>query len=131
MNKSTTPHPDWPWTLREGDVKRREFTPDDIRLSLVTLYTYGGDSFVVLSQAEPGNDKHYWYIQSTIALQGPHKDEYIVGIGWNDGTKAVYLERLFQWPDENIIIDMFQQAFQRRTLDLSGFEIPSYLLSQE
>ena len=19
MNKSTTPHPDWPWTLREGD----------------------------------------------------------------------------------------------------------------
>ena len=73
----------------------------------------------------------HWYIQSTIALQGPHKDEYIVGIGWNDGTKAVYLERLFQWPDENIIIDMFQQAFQRRTLDLSGFEIPPYLLSQE
>ena len=129
MNKSTTPHPDWPWTLREGDVKRREFTPDDIRLSLVTLYTYGGDSFVVLRQEEPGNDKHYWYIQSAIALQGPHKDEYIVGIGWNDGTKAVYLERLFQWPDLNIVIDMFQQAFQRRALDLSGFEVPSYLPS--
>ena len=64
MNKSTTPRPDWLWILREGDVKRREFTPDDIRLSLVTLYTYGGDSFVVLRQEEPGNDKHYWYIRT-------------------------------------------------------------------
>ena len=128
MNKSTTPHPDWPWTLSEGGVKRQEFTPDDIELNLITLCP-DGDSFVILSQEEPGNDKHYWYIQSAIALQGPHKDEYIVGIGWNDGTKEVYLERLFQWPDENIIIDMFQQAFQRRTLDLSGFEIPSYLRS--
>ncbi len=78
---------------------------------------------------EPGNDKHYWYIQSAIVPQGPHKDEYIVGIGWNDGTKAVYLERLFHWLDLNIIIDMFQQAFQRRALDLSGFEVPAYLLS--
>ena len=123
MNKSTTPHPNWPWTLSEGGVKRREFTSDDIELNLITLCS-DGDSFVILSQEEPGNDKHYWFIQSTIALQGPHKDEYIVGIGWNDGTKAVYLERLFQWPDLNIVIDMFQQAFQRKELDLSGFEVP-------
>ena len=128
MNKLTTPHPDWPWTLREGDVKRREFTPDDIEFNLITLCP-DNDSFVILSQEEPGNDKHYWYIQSAIALQGPHKDEYIVGIGWNDGTKAVYLERLFQRPDLNIVIDMFQQAFQRRALDLSGFEVPPNLLS--
>ena len=128
MNKSTTPHPDWPWTLSEGGVKRREFIPDDIRLSLVMLYPYG-DSFVVLGQEEPGNDKHFWYIQSAIVPQGPHKDEYVVGIGWNDGTKAVYLERLFHWLDLNIVIDMFQQAFQRRALDLSGFEVPSYLRS--
>ena len=128
MNKSTTPHPDWPWTLSEGGVKRREFTLNDIERDLITLCP-DGDSFVILSQEEPGNDKHYWYIQSAIALQGPHKDEYIVGIGWNDGTKAVYLERLFQWSDLNIVIDMFQQAFQRRALDLSGFEVPSYLRS--
>ena len=128
MNKSTTLHPDWPWTLSEGGVKRREFTLDDIELDLITLCP-DGDSFVIMSQEEPGNDKHYWYIQSAIALQGPHKDEYIVGIGWNDGTKAVYLERLFQWPDLNIVIDMFQQAFERRALDLSGFEIPLYLRS--
>ena len=127
MNNSTTPHPDWSWTLSEGDVKRREFTPDDIELALMTL-SPDGDSFVILSQEEPGNDEHYWYIQSAIALQGPHKDEYIVGIGWNDGTKAVYLERLFQWSDLYIVIDMFQQAFQRRALDLSEFEDQSDLL---
>lgn len=122
------PHPDWPWTLSEGGVIRRDFTWENIEYDLVQLYP-DNDSFVILNQEEPGNDKHYWYIQSAIALQGPHKDKYIVGIGWSDGSKAVYLERLFHWSDLDAVLELFQQAFRRQALDLTGFEDQSDILS--
>ena len=28
--------------------------------------------------------KDYWFIQSAVALAGPHTGEYVVGVGWND-----------------------------------------------
>ena len=121
------PHPDWPWTLSEGGTIHQDFKWENIEYDLTELYP-DGDSFLILEQKDPKNDKNYWYIQSAIALQGPHKDEYILGIGWGEGTNRAYLERLFHRSDLDAVIGMFKQAFQRQALDLSGFEDQSDML---
>ena len=48
------------------------------------------DSFVILEQKQ---GKQYWFIQSAVALAGPHTGEYVVGVGWNDGGEKHYIER--------------------------------------
>ena len=122
------PHPDWPWTLSEGGNLFRDFTWENIEYDLAQLYP-DNDSFIILEQKDPKDDKKYWYIQSAIALQGPHKDEYIVGIGWSDGVNRGYLERLFHWDAlEEEVMPIFEWAYQRKPLDLTGFEDQSDLL---
>ena len=115
------PHPDWPWTLSEGGNILREFTREDIEHDLAELYP-DNDSFLILEQKDPKDSKKYWYIQSAIALQGPNKDDYIVGVGWSGETGPALMERCYHWKDLNTVIDIFEQAFQRKPLDLSGYE---------
>ena len=115
------PHPDWPWTLSEGGNILREFTWEDIEHDLAELYP-DNDSFLILEQKDPKDSKKYWYIQSAIALQGPNKDDYIVGVGWSGETGPALMERCCHWKDLNTVIDIFEQAFQRKPLDLSGYE---------
>ncbi len=115
------PHPDWPWILSEGGNILREFTWEDIEHNLAELYP-DNDSFLILEQKDPKDDKKYWYIQSAIALQGPNKDDYIVGVGWRGETGPALMERCYHWKDLNTVIDIFEQAFRRKPLDLSGYE---------
>ncbi len=115
------PHPDWPWTLSEGGNILREFTWEDIEHDLAELYP-DNDSFLILEQKDPKDSKKYWYIQSAIALQGPNKDDYIVGVGWSGETGPALMERCYHWKDLNTVIDIFERAFQRKPLDLSGYE---------
>lgn len=115
------PHPDWPWTLSEGGNILREFTWEDIEQDLAELYP-DNDSFLILEQKDPKDSKKYWYIQSAIALQGPNKDDYIVGVGWSGETGPALMERCCHWKDLNTVIGIFEQAFRRKPLDLSGYE---------
>ncbi len=115
------PHPDWPWTLSEGGNILQSFTWEDIEYNLNELYP-DNDSFLILEQKDPKDGKRYWFIQSAIALQGPNKDDYIVGIGWSGETGPVLMERCYHWKDLDTVIGIFEQAFQRKQLDLSGYE---------
>ena len=115
------PHPDWPWTLSEGGNILREFTWENIEHDLAELYP-DNDSFLILEQKDPKDDKRYWFIQSAIALQGPDKDNYIVGIGWGGEAGPALVERCYHWKDLDTVIGIFEQAFQRKSLDLSGYE---------
>ena len=115
------PHPDWPWTLSEGGNILRDFTWENIEYDLAELYP-DSDSFLILEQKDPKNDEHYWYIQSAIALKGPNKDNYIVGVGWTGESGPALMERCYHWKDLDTVIGIFEQAFQRKPLDLSGYE---------
>ncbi len=115
------PHPDWPWTLSEGGNILREFTWEDIEHDLAELYP-DNDSFLILEQKDPKDSKKYWYIQSAIALQGPNKDDYIVGVGWSGETGPALMERCYHWKDLNTVIGIFERAFRRKPLDLSGYK---------
>ena len=115
------PHPDWLWTLSEGGNILREFTWENIEHDLAELYP-DNDSFLILEQKDPKDDKRYWFIQSAIALQGPDKDNYIGGIGWGGEAGPALVERCYHWKDLDTVIGIFEQAFQRKSLDLSGYE---------
>lgn len=115
------PNPDWPWVLSEGGTLHSEFTWENIEYDLAELYP-DHDSFIILEQKDPKDDKKYWYIQSAIALQGPNKDCYIVGVGWNGEAGPVLMERCYHWKDLDTVIEIFARAFQRKSLDLTGYE---------
>lgn len=115
------PRPDWPWTLSEGGNILREFTWENIEYDLTELYP-DNDSFLILEQKDPKDDKRYWFIQSAIALEGPNKDNYIVGVGWSGETGPTLVERCYHWKDLDTVIAIFEQAFQGKPLDLSGYE---------
>lgn len=115
------PHPDWPWTLSEGGSILKSFAWEDIEHNLAELYP-DNDSFLILEQKDPGNDKKYWYIQCAIAIQGPEKDNYIIGVGWSGDTGPALMERCYHWKDLDTVIEIFEKAFQRKPLDLSGYE---------
>ena len=115
------PHPDWPWTLSEGGNILQEFTWENIEHDLAELYP-DGDSFLILEQKDPKNNERYWYIQSAIALKGPNKDYYTVGIGWSGESGPALVERCYHWKDLDTVIGIFERAFQGKCLDLSGYE---------
>lgn len=115
------PHSGWPWTLSEGGNVRREFSWEDIEHDLAELYP-DNDSFLILEQKDPADSKRYWYIQSAIALAGPNKDYYIVGVGWPGESGPALVERCYHWKDLDTVIGMFQRAFRGESLDLTGYE---------
>ena len=115
------PHPDWPWTLSEGGNLFRTFTWNNIEYDLAELYP-DNDSFLILEQKDPADETRYWFIQSAIALKGPQKVFYIVGVGWNGVSGPVLVERCYHWKDLDTVIGIFEQAFQRKPVDLSGYE---------
>ncbi|MCI8423522.1 MAG: hypothetical protein HFF50_08340 [Lawsonibacter sp.] len=115
------PHPDWPWTLSESGTIQTRFVWADIEYNLAELYP-SSDSFLILEQKDPENPKNYWFIQSAIALRGPEKDNYIVGVGWNGAEGPVLLERCYHWKKLDTVIEIFERAFRREALDLTGYE---------
>lgn len=113
------PHPDWPWVLTVGGMPRSNFDWADIQAELRRLYP-DNDSFLILEQKDPEDRKKYWYIQSAIALAGPNQGKYIVGCGWSGESGPVLMERCYAGPDD--VTAIFETAFQRKPLDLSGYE---------
>ena len=83
------PHRDWRWSLSVNGMPSAEFDWTDIARALDGLGPHE-DSFVILEQKQ-GAD--YWFIQSAVALAGPHAGEYIVGVGWNDAKGKHLVER--------------------------------------
>ena len=120
--KRSQPHPDWPWAINEGGVVRRDPAWEDIERGLKAL-CLDTDSFIILEQSDPSNKKNYWFVQSAIAKMGPKKGMYIVEAGWNGRSGPMPVERAYHWDAlEEEVTDIFERAYQRKPLDLTGFE---------
>ena len=119
---ASQPRKDWPWALTMGPILGVRKNPgwSNIENGLKALIQ-DGDSFLILEQKDPANPKRYWFIQSAIALQGPHQGEYTLEIGYKGENGAgrlldrtfPHLEDLFPW---------YEAAFAAKKLDLSGFD---------
>ena len=83
------PHAGWKWRLSVNGMPTSSFGWEDVARALDGLGPHD-DSFVILEQRK-GRD--YWFIQSAVALAGPHTGEYVVGVGWNDHRGKHYIER--------------------------------------
>ena len=119
------PHPDWPWQLTVSGMPTLQFGWADIEAAVRKLVPET-DSFVILEQKDPKNDKSYWYIQSAIALRGPNHGTYTVGVGYGGGDKRAYLER--HVPRVEDALSDFRLAHQKKPINLSGFEDQSDML---
>lgn len=115
------PHKGWPWMLSVDGMPTSNVSWEDIAQALDRLGPHDG-SFVILEQKQ-GED--YWFIQSAVALMGPHTGEYIVGVGWNGTHRNHLIERCGGAQEA---VAMFQAAWQGKTLDFTGFEDQSDML---
>ena len=106
------PHSGWSWSLSVNGVLTAHFDWEDVARALDGLGPHD-DSFVILEQRK---GKDYWFIQSAVALTGPHTGEYVVGVGCGGAGRAV---------------DMFRAAWQGKPLDFTGFEDQSDQLPGE
>ena len=116
------PHRDWPWTLNLSGYPSSQVSWEIIAAELRELNLEDVDSFLILEQKDPKNNERYWYIQSAIALKGPNKDYYTVGVGWSGESGPALVERCYHWKDLDTVIGIFERAFQGKCLDLSGYE---------
>lgn len=116
------PHRGWPWTLSVGGVPAPDVAWEDIARAMEGLIP-DTDSFVILEQK---SGKDYWYIQSAIALKGPHAGQYTVGCGWPgpEGPKLVEWHGGFAEA-----LAKFETVWRGRPLDFSGFEDQSAWLN--
>lgn len=115
------PHRGWKWTLSVNGIPAPDFGWEDVARALDGLGPRD-DSFVILEQRQGEN---YWFIQSAVALAGPHTGEYVLGVGWNGGGEKHYVERC---GGAGKAVDMFRAAWRGETLDFTGFEDQSGLL---
>lgn len=118
------PRQGWPWTLTVNGLSTDSVTWEAVARALDGLGPHE-DSFVILEQRK-GTD--YWFIQSAVALSGPHTGEYVVGVGWNDAGGRHLVERC---GGAGRAVDMFRAAWQGKRLDFSGFEDQSDTLPQK
>ena len=123
--KIRQPNPEWPWTLSEGGNLFRTFTWNNIEYDLAELYP-DNDSFLILEQKDPADETRYWFIQSAIALKGPQKDFYIVGVGWSAPEHNQMWELCV--PQVEQAIGYFEDAYTKKHVDLTGFEDQSDML---
>ena len=119
------PHPDWPWRLTVNGVPTLQFSWADIQSSLRKLAP-DTDSFVILEQKDPKDEKNYWYIQSALALAGPDQGKYTIGVGYGNQGKRAYFER--HVPRVEDVLPDFRLAHQGKSIKLSGFEDQSDML---
>ena len=115
------PHKGWPWTLSVSGMPTDNVSWEAIAGALDRLGPHD-DSFIILEQKQ---GDAYWFIQSAVALMGPHTGEYIVGVGWNDAKKGHLIERC---GGAREAVDMFRAVWEGRPLDFSGFEDQSDML---
>lgn len=109
------PHSGWTWRLSVNGMPAAGFGWEEIARALDGLGPHD-DSFVILEQRR---GDRYWFIQSAVALAGPHTGEYVVGVGWNDAMGKHLVERC---GGAGRAVDMFRAAWQGKPLDFTGFE---------
>lgn len=115
------PRRDLPWTLNVNGTASTPAWPD-IAQALDRLGP-NSETFVILEQRQGKDD--YWYIQSAVALAGPHTGEYIVGCGWSGPEGPVLLEWYGSYPEA---VEFFRAVWEGRPLDFSGFADLSHTL---
>ena len=115
------PRKGWPWILTVSGWPASEVSWEMIESALDGLGPHD-DSFVILEQRQ---GKDYWFIQSAVALAGPHTGEYVVGVGWNDSEGGHLVERCGGFREA---VDCFRTVWQGGLVDFSGFEDQSDLL---
>lgn len=116
------------WTLRTVRGEIRPAAWEHIEQELDRLHPSDPDSFLVLEQ-EGKTD--YWYIQSAVALKGPHAGQYIVGCGWSgaQGPSTPGGIALVEWyGDYAGAVEKFRQVWETGTVDFTGFQDLSYEL---
>lgn len=116
---ASKPRKGWPWRLTIGDAApRQDFSYADVKTALEKLIP-DGDSFVILEQRDPKDARHYWYIQSAIALAGSERGRYIIGVGYPREGAAAYMERYTM--DLKEVLRDFDLAYRCQGPDLSYY----------
>ncbi len=121
------PSGDWPWTLNVSGALRPNFgTWEMIVSELRELNLEEADSFLILEQKDPRDPQNYWFIQSAINRAGPHPGWYTVEVGWGSRQGKALWDLDVQTLEE--AVPFFRAAYDRKTVDLSGFEDMSDML---
>ena len=121
------PRPGLPWTLRNAGGDACPATWERLEAELNRLHPEH-DSFVILEQED---DDGFWYIQSAVALAGPHTGQFIVGCGWSgaEGPTTPGGIALVEWyGDYAGAVEKFRQVWETGTVDFTGFQDLSYEL---
>ena len=121
------PHKNWPWTLNTGGELWPGFDTWEMIVSeLRELNLEDPDSFLILEQKDPQDPQNYWFIQSAVNRAGPHPGWYTVEVGWGSEQGMGLLDRDIRPVEE--VIPFFRAAYDRKAVDLSGFEDMSGML---
>ena len=114
------PHPDWPWLLTVGgnSGSTSDFRWSDVENALWEL-NQEADSYLILEQKDPQAPETCWFIQCAVARQGPDKGSYSVEIGCTAPEGSRLWTQVV--PDMQAAIDYFYDAYDRGSLDASGF----------
>lgn len=121
------PCPGLPWTLRNAGGDACPATWERLEAELNRLHP-GHDSFVILEQED---DDGFWYIQSAVALAGPHTGQFIVGCGWSgaEGPTTPGGIALVEWYGGYAdAVALFRNVWENHTVDFTGFEDQSHLI---
>jgi len=120
------PHPDWPWTLNLGGENAPQLSWDILESELRELNLEDPDSFLILEQKDPADPQNDWFIQSAINRAGPRPGWYTVEVGWGSKQGRALKDLDVRTVEE--VIPYFRAAYNRKPLDLSGFEDMSDML---
>ena len=120
------PHADWPWALNLGGMPSMQLSWDILESELRELNLEDPDSFLILEQKDPAGPDAYWFIQSAMNRAGPKPGWYTVEVGWGGKQGCGLLDTDVRTVEE--VIPYFRAAYDRKAIDLSGFEDQSDML---
>lgn len=121
------PQPNLPWTLSTAGGPVSPVTWETIEAELNRL-SPTQDSFLILEQKQ-GQD--YWFIQSAVALCGPHAGQFIVGCGWSgaEGPTTPGGIAMVEWYGGfDGALNLFRGVWENHTVNFTGFEDLSHEL---
>ena len=105
-----------PWTLRTAGGETGPVTWELVEQELNRLGPRE-DSFVILEQQR--GEGEYWFIQSAVALAGPHAGAYIVGCGWSSPEGPALAE---WYGDYAGALARFRRVWEEGQVDFTGFQ---------
>lgn len=113
------PRKDWFWVLTVGD----KGGCSDPTWAQIQEGLYGldedTDSYLILEQKNPENQKEYWFIQCAVANQGPDQGKYMVEVDFPGESGPQLWEHVVSNPAEAAAY--FSAAYHHKMVDFSGF----------